>query len=86
MENNLAPIRPYLHKELAALYTISWPTFTVWIKPFSEEIGQKVGHYYTKKQVEKIFELLEHPDAPQNSLKENRKKSYRRRKSSQYMN
>ncbi len=63
MENNLAPIRSYSHKELAALYRVSWPTFQVWLKPFSDYIGKKVGYFYTIKQVEKIFESLGHPDA-----------------------
>jgi hypothetical protein len=51
-------IRPYTHKELKALYDVSWMTLQHWLKPFEKEIGPKVGHYYNVKQVEVIFGRL----------------------------
>jgi hypothetical protein len=54
-------IRPYTHKELASLYGVSWVTLQKWLKPFEREIGHKIGHFYTTKQVEIIFEKLGWP-------------------------
>jgi len=54
-------IRPYTHKELAALNGVSWLTFQRWIKPFAEEIGAKNGHFYSARQVAIIFNKLGKP-------------------------
>ena len=54
-------IRSYSHKELAALYDVSWKTLQKWLKKYEEVIGQKHGHYYTTKQVIIIFEQLGFP-------------------------
>lgn len=51
-------IKPYTHKELAALYGVSWLTFQKWLKPFETEIGSKNGHFYSTRQVEIIFSKL----------------------------
>lgn len=59
---NLVPIRAYTHKQLAALYGISWPTLAKWMEPYRGQIGKKVGHFYTIKQVEIIFQLVGRPD------------------------
>jgi hypothetical protein len=56
-------IRPYTHKELAALNGVSWLTFQRWLKPFADEIGVKNGHFYTARQVEIIFQKLGKPSA-----------------------
>jgi hypothetical protein len=57
----VVPIRAYTHKELAALYDVSWPTFQRWLEPHAEVIGPKLGHFYNAKQVESIFEKLGRP-------------------------
>lgn len=57
-KHNGIVIRPYTHKELAALYGVSWITFQKWLKPFESEIGLKNGHFYNTRQVEIIFEKL----------------------------
>jgi|JI8StandDraft_2_1071088.scaffolds.fasta_scaffold252158_1 transposase len=54
-------IKSYTHKELAALYGVSWLTFQKWLKPFEEAIGIKNGHFYNTRQVEIIFEKLGFP-------------------------
>jgi hypothetical protein len=59
---NTVPTRPYTHKELASLYQVSWPTLKKWIEPYLDEIGEKIGHFYTIKQVEIIFQLVGRPD------------------------
>lgn len=59
---NTVPIKPYTHKQLAALYGVSWPTLVKWMLPYHGQIGTKVGHFYTIKQVEIIFTLVGRPD------------------------
>ena len=56
-----APIVAYTHKELAALYNVSWPTLQRWLQPYAEVIGPKQGHFYNAKQVQGIFETLGRP-------------------------
>ncbi len=55
-------IRPYTHKELAALYRVSWLTFQKWLKPHATDIGKKTGHFYNTKQVQIIFDKLGQPE------------------------
>lgn len=55
--------RPYMHKELAALYQVSWMTLRRWLRPFEPELGKKIGHYYNVKQVTIIFARLGLPEA-----------------------
>lgn len=54
-------IRPYSATELAKLYGMSARTIYKWLQPFKSLIGERVGWYYNKLQVEKIFELLGKP-------------------------
>jgi hypothetical protein len=58
----MIPIKPYTHKELAALYQVSWPTLQRWLKPFEDLIGEKNGHFYSSKQIEIIFNCLGPPE------------------------
>lgn len=55
-------IRPYTHKELAAMYRVSWLTFQKWIKLNIKKIGKKCGHFYNAKQVRIIFECFGPPE------------------------
>jgi hypothetical protein len=59
---NSVAIRPYTLKELAGLYHVCRPTMRAWIKRFNDQVGKRVGHFYTIKQVELIFELIGRPD------------------------
>lgn len=54
-------VRAYTTKELAVIYEVDDRTFKKWLEPHLEEIGPKVGHFYTCNQVEIIFERLGRP-------------------------
>lgn len=58
---NTIQYRPYTMKELAQLYGVDPRTIKVWLAPFEEELGPKLGRYYTIPQVKKIFEKLDFP-------------------------
>lgn len=51
-------IRGYSIKELSILYQVSGKTIRKWIKEFAPDVGERVGHCYTPKQVEVIFKEL----------------------------
>ncbi len=55
-------MKPYMLKELAAIYGVDKRTFLKWIKPYNEEIGQRIGHYYNINQVKIIFWKLSLPN------------------------
>jgi hypothetical protein len=55
-------IRPYTHKELAAMYRVSWITLQKWINLHSKKIGRKCGHFYNGRQVRIIFECIGPPE------------------------
>ena len=55
---NSIQIKPYTVLELARLYGVSDRTIKKWIKPFEQEIGKKIGYFYTIAQVKIIFEKL----------------------------
>lgn len=65
MENNEKGRQDYLRpcclKDLAILYDVKPRTIKVWLKPFENVIGLKIGRYYTIKQVELIIEKLGEP-------------------------
>jgi transposase len=56
-----APAQRYTHKQLAVLYHVSWITFQKWLREFEDEIGPKIGHFYSARQVAIIFEKLGAP-------------------------
>lgn len=47
--------------ELAALYKVNVRTFASWLKPFNEKIGERIGLFYTPKQVQTIFDCIGEP-------------------------
>jgi len=47
--------------QLAQLYGVDKRTFDRWLKPFKNQIGEKMGHIYTPKQVSIIYECLGTP-------------------------
>ena len=51
-------VKPYSFKELCVLYDISGKTLLKWLKPFKNEIGERVGRYYNVLQVQTIFKRL----------------------------
>ncbi len=60
-KKKIVVVKPYTLRELAALYQVGWKTFKSWIKPFTEEIGERRGRFLTIPQVKTIFEKLDYP-------------------------
>lgn len=54
-------VKPATARELADLYEVSYHVFKSHIQPFKSEIGPRVGHFYTVKQVIIIIDLLGPP-------------------------
>lgn len=65
MNSNFA-LKPYTVKELSILYGIHKTTMLRWLEPFTEDIGRRVGRFYTIKQVKTIFDKLGTPDMDRN--------------------
>ena len=64
-EKTLAPkikLRAYSLKELSGMYECSGKTMKTWLGSFKNEMGPRVGRFYTPKQVKLIFEKLGIPD------------------------
>jgi hypothetical protein len=57
-KNNAVGLRPYTKTDLSELYGMSIRSFYTLLKPYEEELGPKLGRYYSIKQVEIIFENL----------------------------
>lgn len=51
-------IRPMTPKELAKVYRVSVRTFRSWLVPFREELGDRIGHFYSVIQVTLIYKKL----------------------------
>ena len=47
--------------QLAEAYAVTLKTFTSWLEPFKENIGEYRGKAYTPKQVKIIYDLLGRP-------------------------
>ncbi len=56
-------LKAYSLSEVAVIYEVSGKTLNTWLKPFKNEIGKKVGRYYTPKQMKLIFERLGLPNS-----------------------
>lgn len=56
-------IRSYSLKELSGLYGVNPRTLRKWLTPIVHLIGEKIGRYYTVKQVTMIFSHLGVPKA-----------------------
>jgi hypothetical protein len=48
--------------ELCALYNVCKKTFRKWISPFAEDIGQRMGRFYTVAQVRTIVARIGQPE------------------------
>lgn len=51
-------ITPLSVKQIARLYGVSLKTLYKWLAPFSAEIGEKNGRFYTNAQVKIIIQKL----------------------------
>jgi hypothetical protein len=60
--DNPSGVRAYTLNEIASLYCVSKKTFKKWVKPFENDLGQRVGHFYSVRQVNIIFDKLGTPD------------------------
>jgi len=58
IHQNSFRLRAYTLSELASIYGICNRTMRKWIKPFSELIGPRQGHYYSVAQVKTIIDKL----------------------------
>lgn len=58
-------LKPCTLKELASYYKVSCPTFRRWVARFQEEIGQRIGNFYTIPQVKIILEKFGIPSGKQ---------------------
>jgi hypothetical protein len=56
-------IRPYTKGELSAFYGVCVKTFSKWLRPFQDKIGERNGHFYSVEQVKIIFSLLGIPES-----------------------
>jgi hypothetical protein len=54
-------VKPHTLVELAVIYEVDWRTLKKWLKPFEMEIGNKIGRYYSIRQVDIIFDKLGYP-------------------------
>ena len=57
----ITEIKPQTKQDLANAYGVSTRTLNKWLSPFQDEIGQRMGHTYTPKQVKIIYEMLGPP-------------------------
>jgi hypothetical protein len=57
-------IKPYTHLQLMQMYGVSWRTLKRWLAPYEKEIGPKIGHFYSVRQVAIIFRYIGNPCMP----------------------
>lgn len=60
-EKPVPPIRAYTFQQLAKLYDVPERTLRRWLVLLKAEIGPRIGHFYTPRQVKIIFERLGAP-------------------------
>jgi len=58
---NKTEIRPYNITQLAALYGMERRAFKKWLAAHKRLVGKRIGHLYTIKQVNIIFDVLGMP-------------------------
>lgn len=61
----------YTHKQLAEVYRVSEKILHRWFDRFRDEIGEKVGHYYNRRQYEVITKHFGIPPGLKNKKKKN---------------
>ena len=55
-------LKAYSIKEMAQFYGICERTMKSWLTPYQQEIGLKLGRFYTPRQVKIIFDKLGIPE------------------------
>lgn len=60
-KRRIVPVKPYTITELARIYGVCPRTLKKWINEFKNELGKKVGRYYTIPQVIIILDNLNIP-------------------------
>lgn len=55
-------LKAYTTRELAEMYEISEKIMRQWIAKFEDQVGKKLGRYYTPKQAKIIFDKLGIPE------------------------
>ena len=60
-KKHLIAVKPYTIKELSLLYGVDRLTFRKWLNKFKEELGERIGIYYSIPQVKIIFKHLDFP-------------------------
>lgn len=63
MKPVIKEIRPYTKAELSAFYGVCTKTFSKWLIPFQDKIGERNGHFYSVEQVKVIFTCLGVPES-----------------------
>ncbi len=53
--------KPRTTGEIATFYKVDIKTLKKWLELHKEYIGQRIGNYYTIKQLKKIIEVLDTP-------------------------
>ncbi len=59
--NGRVKLLPYSLGDLSKLYNVCKKTFRKWISPFREDIGQRMGRFYTVAQIKTIIEKIGPP-------------------------
>jgi hypothetical protein len=61
-ERKVVAVMAYTTKELAEIYGVTLKAFQTWMHNIRDQVGPKIGRYYTIIQVKKIFHLLGDPN------------------------
>ena len=61
--SNAIIVKPYSTKELSFFYGVHSKTFGKWLIPHQQEVGKRIGRFYTALQVKKIFMFIGPPSA-----------------------
>lgn len=48
-------------QELAAAYEVTVRTFSKWLEPHLDKVGERIGRTYTPKQIKIIYDLFGPP-------------------------
>lgn len=54
-------LKAYTPLQLSVIYEVSKKTFNKWLAPFADQLGDRMGHYYSVRQVQIIIAKLGFP-------------------------
>jgi hypothetical protein len=63
-EQRKAPLMPYSKGEIADMYGISMKSLETWLAAIDQQLGPRIGRYYSLIQVEIIFGRYGRPSIP----------------------